>query len=74
MIQAEIQTYAESFTSDESEILAELRDKTFGERNDKSMLSGFYQGRLLSMLSKIIQPCRILENRNLYGLFGVVSG
>jgi len=61
MIQAEIQTYAESFTSDESEILAELRDKTFGERNDKSMLSGFYQGRLLSMLSKIIQPRRILE-------------
>lgn len=61
MIQTEIQNYAENFTSGESEILRELREKTFEERSDKSMLSGFYQGRLLSMLSKIIQPKRILE-------------
>lgn len=61
MIQAEIQTYAENFTSEENEILRALREKTFGERDDKSMLSGFYQGRLLAMLSKIIQPKRILE-------------
>ncbi|MGC2235449.1 MAG: class I SAM-dependent methyltransferase [Pyrinomonadaceae bacterium] len=61
MIQAEIQTYAENFTSEENEILRSLRQKTFGERDDKSMLSGFYQGRLLSGLSKIIQPKRILE-------------
>lgn len=61
MIQAEIQNYAENFTSEENEILRELRQKTYGERDDKSMLSGFYQGRLLSMLSKMIQPKRVLE-------------
>ena len=61
MIQPEIQTYAENHTSDESELLRELREKTFGERDDKSMLSGFYQGRLLAMFSKMLQPKRILE-------------
>lgn len=61
MIQAEIQNYAEKFTTGESEILSALREKTFGEREDKSMLSGFYQGRLLSMLSRTIRPKRVLE-------------
>jgi caffeoyl-CoA O-methyltransferase len=61
MIQAEIQNYAEKFTSGESEILRELREKTFAERSDKSMLSGFYQGRLLAMFSKMLAPRRILE-------------
>ena len=61
MIDEKIQTYAESFTSDESDVLRELREKTFGERADKSMLSGFYQGRLLAMFSKMLEPRRILE-------------
>ena len=61
MIEQKIQDYAESFTSGESELLQRLRKKTFAERNDKSMLSGFYQGRLLAMLSKMIAPRRILE-------------
>ncbi|HEX9959410.1 MAG TPA: O-methyltransferase, partial [Pyrinomonadaceae bacterium] len=57
----EIQNYAEKYTSDESETLRRLREKTFGERDDKSMLSGFYQGRLLAMFSKMLEPRRILE-------------
>ena len=61
IINSEIQNYAEEYTSDESGILRRLREKTFGEREDKSMLSGFYQGRLLAMLSKMIAPRRILE-------------
>lgn len=61
MIDEKIQNYAEHHTSDESDLLSELRSKTFGEREDKSMLSGFYQGRLLAMLSKMIRPKRILE-------------
>jgi caffeoyl-CoA O-methyltransferase len=61
MIDHRIQEYAERFTSDESEILRELRAKTFDERDDKSMLSGFYQGRLLSVLSKMISPRYVLE-------------
>ncbi|HEX8248942.1 MAG TPA: O-methyltransferase [Pyrinomonadaceae bacterium] len=61
MIQPEIQTYAENYTSQESELLRRLREKTFGERDDKSMLSGFYQGRLLAMFSKMLAPRRVLE-------------
>lgn len=61
IISAEIQGYAENFTFGENEILRELRRKTDSERNDKQMLSGFYQGRLLSMLSRMIAPRRILE-------------
>ena len=61
MIDENIKNYAEKHTSGESELLRELREKTFGERNDKSMLSGFYQGRLLAMLSKMLPPKRILE-------------
>lgn len=61
ILNPEIQNYAEKYTSDESEILRELRQKTFEERADKSMLSGFYQGRLLAMFSKMIEPRRILE-------------
>lgn len=61
IVNSEIQKYAEEHTSDESEILQELRQKTFDERSDKSMLSGFYQGRLLAMISKMLYPRRILE-------------
>lgn len=61
IIASEIQAYAEKFTSAESEILEKLRHKTFAERSDKSMLSGFYQGRLLAMFSKMLEPRRILE-------------
>ncbi len=61
IIQTELQDYAENFTSEENEILRELRRKTYGERDDKSMLSGFYQGRLLSMFSRLLAPERILE-------------
>ncbi len=61
IINSEIQNYAEKYTSDEGEVLRELRQKTFGERDDKNMLSGFYQGRLLAMFSKMLQPKRILE-------------
>ncbi len=57
----EIQEYAQNFTTGEDAILQELLAKTYGERSDKSMLSGFYQGRLLSMLSRMTGPRRILE-------------
>lgn len=61
IVDSRIQDYAEKYTSGESDVLRNLREKTFGERSDKAMLSGFYQGRLLAMLSKMIQPKRILE-------------
>ncbi len=61
MIDDNIQQYAEQHTSAESPLLTELLEKTYSTRADKSMLSGFYQGRLLAMFSKMLQPRRILE-------------
>ena len=61
MIDENIQNYAEKYTSDESDLLTEILRKTYAEREDKAMLSGFYQGRLLAMFSKMIAPRRILE-------------
>src|SRR5438477_10711402 len=53
--------YAEEFTSGESEILQELRRECEAHYEDKSMLSGFFQGRVLSMLSHMIRPNAVLE-------------
>ena len=61
MIATEIQDYAQNYTTPESGVLTELLQKTYGERTDKAMLSGFYQGRLLSMFSHMVRPRRILE-------------
>lgn len=53
--------YAESFTSSESQILQQLREHCYAHYEDSSMLSGFYQGRLLSMFSRMIRPAAVLE-------------
>jgi len=53
--------YAESFTSDESEVLKALREHCYAHYEDSAMLSGFYQGRLLSMFSRMIRPMAVLE-------------
>ena len=42
----ELNKYAEEFSSDESEVLCELRKTCYEHYEDKSMLSGFYQGRV----------------------------
>lgn len=57
----ELNKYAEDFTSDESEILQELRKTCYEQFEDKAMLSGFYQGRVLSMFSLMIRPRVVLE-------------
>ncbi len=57
----EINKYAEGFTSDESGILSELRRTCYEQYEDKAMLSGFYQGRVLSMFSSMIRPKVVLE-------------
>lgn len=53
--------YAESFTSDESNVLRELREHCYTHYEDKAMLSGFVQGRILSMFSRMIRPKVVLE-------------
>lgn len=53
--------YAESMTSDESGVLKELREHCEEHYEDKAMLSGFYQGRLLAMMSRMIRPMYVQE-------------
>jgi hypothetical protein len=47
----EIIDYAEKFTSGESSVLRELRVHCYAHYEDKAMLSGFVQGRVLAMFS-----------------------
>jgi len=57
----EIIDYSEQHTSDESAVLRELREHCYAHYEDKSMLSGFVQGRILSMFSNMIRPKVVLE-------------
>jgi caffeoyl-CoA O-methyltransferase len=60
-IRNELTEYAESFTSDESDVLRDLRVHCYAHYEDKAMLSGFVQGRVLSMFSRMIRPRVVLE-------------
>ena len=53
--------YAENNTSPELPALAKLNRETNLKRGDSVMLSGHLQGAVLQMLSRMIQPHRILE-------------
>src|SRR3954451_3662124 len=53
--------YAEEFTSDESQVLQDLRRECYEHHSDSAMLSGFFQGRVLSTFSKMIRPKIVLE-------------
>ena len=57
----EVIKYAEDFTSGESDVLQELRAHCYAHYEDSSMLSGFFQGRVLSMLSHMVRPKIVLE-------------
>ncbi|MCE3258400.1 MAG: methyltransferase [Bacteroidetes bacterium] len=60
-ISHDLLNYCEIFTGPESPLLAELNRQTHLKVNQPRMLSGHLQGRLLSFLSKIAKPSRILE-------------
>jgi len=53
--------YAEAFSSPENPVLDELARDCYANYESQSMLSGYLQGRILSMLSKMIRPRRVLE-------------
>jgi len=60
-IKNELTDYAEQFTSGEGDVLQELRRECYEHYEDSAMLSGFYQGRVLAMFSKMIRPHVVLE-------------
>ena len=53
--------YIEQHSSPESEVLQQITRSTHLELINPRMLSGHVQGRVLSMMSQMIQPKRILE-------------
>jgi predicted O-methyltransferase YrrM len=55
------QGYSEQFTTGEDELLQEVAVYTNENHPHAHMLSGQVQGKLLSMLSRMIRPSRILE-------------
>lgn len=57
----EMDEYLENHTSDEPEILQRLRKDTYLRTTQPHMISGYQQGRLLSIIARIVKPNRILE-------------
>lgn len=60
-IDEKLDEYVTEHTSKESELLYELNRETYMKVLQPRMLSGHLQGRVLSMISKMIRPKRILE-------------
>jgi predicted O-methyltransferase YrrM len=53
--------YLEQTCDEENDLLKQINRETYLKETMPQMLSGHYQGRLLSFLSKLVDPSRILE-------------
>lgn len=60
-ISSELENYVEKHSENEPQLLADLNRETYQKVLLPRMLSGHFQGRVLSMLSKLIRPQNILE-------------
>ena len=61
ILNEDLQHYAEQHTSQESDLLKTINRDTHANVLMPRMLSGHLQGRVLAMISKMIQPKRVLE-------------
>lgn len=57
----QINSYLEQTCDDEIALLRRINRETYLKETMPHMLSGHYQGRVLSMLSKLVSPSQILE-------------
>lgn len=57
----DLERYIEQHTSDENDLLKRINRETHVEVLKPRMLSGHVQGRLLSMISKMVRPQNVLE-------------
>lgn len=57
----DLEDYIEQHSENEPELLAKLNKETYQKVLLPRMLSGHFQGRVLSMLSQLIRPLNILE-------------
>jgi len=60
-INKEIQDYSDKHSSPEPIVLQELNRETHAKVMSPRMLSGHFQGRLLSLFSKMLQPKLVIE-------------
>jgi caffeoyl-CoA O-methyltransferase len=60
-ISQELEDYIEQHSEKEPQLLAALNKETYQKILLPRMLSGHFQGRVLSMLAKLIRPLNILE-------------
>lgn len=60
-IPEELDDYVVAHSENEPELLQQLSRETYQKILQPRMLSGHYQGRILSILSKLIQPKHVLE-------------
>lgn len=60
-ISPELELYVEKHSENEPVLLAALHRETFQKIMQPRMLSGHFQGRVLSMISKLVNPENILE-------------
>lgn len=61
LIPDNVQAYAEKFTTPEAELLHVINKETYASHTAPHMLSGHLQGKVLEMISRLLQPQRILE-------------
>jgi caffeoyl-CoA O-methyltransferase len=61
LIHPSVQSYAEAHSSPEDELIQEVGQFTLRHHAAPQMLSGHLQGKVLEMISCMIQPKRILE-------------
>lgn len=57
----EMDRYLETHASSEPEILKKLRKETYQKTTQPHMISGYQQGRLLTIISQMLKPENILE-------------
>ena len=57
----DLEEYIEQHSENEPELLAQLNKETYQKILLPRMLSGHFQGRVLSMLSKLVRPVNVLE-------------
>ncbi|KFE97712.1 methyltransferase [Chryseobacterium formosense] len=57
----EMDRYLENHASSEPEILKKLRRETFQKTTQPHMISGYQQGRLLTIVAQMMQPKNVLE-------------
>jgi hypothetical protein len=68
-ISQKLDDYIVEHSQKEPRLLKELTRETYQKILQPRMLSGHYQGRVLSMISKLVNPKKYFRNWNIYRLF-----